>query len=58
MTGEDLRRLRVAQELSQTDMAELLGVKQPRISEWEKGVSPIPVYIVKLIDCLFFSGKK
>ena len=58
MTADELKKLRAGLLLSQADLAELLGVKQPRISEWEKGVNPIPVYIVKLIDCLKKTGKK
>lgn len=52
MTPEQLKKLRREWNMSQIELAEELGVKQPRISEWEKGVNPIPVYIVKLLECL------
>lgn len=51
MTPDELKKLRSDWNLSQIELAEELGVKQPRISEWEKG-RKIPPYIVKHLECL------
>lgn len=29
---------------TQAQMAEILGIKQPTVSEWAKGVRPVPAY--------------
>ena len=52
MTGAELKKIRLDWQVSQSGMAEILGVGQPRISEWEGG-GKIPPYIEKLINCLF-----
>ena len=55
MTPTEIKAARCG--LSQTEFAEILGVRQSRISEWESGVRPVPEYIVRLIRCLRKSGE-
>jgi DNA-binding transcriptional regulator YiaG len=52
MTADQIKKIRINNNLTQQDMAELLGVKQQRISGWEAGTRRIPLYIVKALDCL------
>lgn len=37
MVGERIKKLRLARGLTQTDLALMLGIKQPKISEFERG---------------------
>lgn len=49
--GGRIARARVAADLSQGKLGELVGVKQPTISEWERGAAkPSPEYIEKIAD--------
>jgi len=57
MTGDELKKLRIKAQLSQADLASLLGVKQPRVSDWESGARLIPEYINKMIECLKRAGE-
>jgi len=52
MTGEELRAWRLRYDLSQAELAELLGVGQRTISAWELGQRKIPVYIPVLLEYL------
>jgi DNA-binding transcriptional regulator YiaG len=49
MTPEEFKKIRQQAELSQQELAEKIGVKQPRVSDWEKGKRVIPAYIEKLM---------
>lgn len=42
MTAAALRAARRRLRLSQTELAELLGVSQSQLSRWETGERPIP----------------
>ena len=55
MTPAEIKAARLG--LSQTEFAEMLGVRQSRISEWESGARPVPDYIIKLIRCLRKAGE-
>ena len=55
MTPAEIRAVRCG--LSQIEFAEILGVRQSRISEWESGARPVPEYIVRLIRCLRKTGE-
>ena len=55
MTPAELRTARGA--LSQQEFADLLHVRQSRISEWESGARPIPAYIAALVRCLEKAGE-
>jgi DNA-binding transcriptional regulator YiaG len=57
MTPEQFKELRSNNNLSQNVLAEMLGVQQSRISEWEKGTLTVPPYIEKFIRCLQSAGK-
>lgn len=39
----DLRRARIAADLTQTDLARLLHVGPNTVSRWESGVTPLPL---------------
>lgn len=41
MTGDDIRNIRAAMGLSQTALAEALGMTQRTITRWETGAVPI-----------------
>jgi transcriptional regulator with XRE-family HTH domain len=47
VTGRELKRYRKAQGLKQGKMASELGVQQSKLSEYESGKRPIPLYIEK-----------
>lgn len=52
MTGEALKNLRVKHELTQTALAELLGVHWNTVAKWEQGVRNIPEPMAKLITLM------
>ena len=52
MTGEELRAWRIEHDLSQAELAELLGVKQNTISHWETGSRKTPYYLPLLLEYL------
>ena len=45
MSGEELRAWRIKHDLSQAELAELLGVKQSTISGWELNKRKIPPFL-------------
>ena len=56
MTGEELRAWRIEHDLSQAELAELLGVSQKAISHWEKEDRKIPLYLPFLLEMLEKEG--
>lgn len=46
----DLKSFRIANKLSQTQLAEYLGVLQGFISQMEKGLRPVPAAIISKIE--------
>lgn len=50
MTPETFRALRVLAGLSQAGLADRWGVHRQTISQWERGVRPIPPAIARLIE--------
>lgn len=49
----NIKLLRVAKKLSQTQLAQLLNVNQTAVSQWERGVSrPRAAMLKKLADVL------
>ncbi len=56
MTGEELRAWRIKHDLSQAELAELLGVKQSAISRWETGKHSIPPYLHIVLSYLEKKG--
>jgi len=46
--GENLRRLRIEQRLTQIDLARRAGVAQGDVSKWEKGVTPSGKSLLRL----------
>jgi transcriptional regulator with XRE-family HTH domain len=48
MTPDEIRAWRETRGLSQADMAEQLGVKQPTISRWESGEDRPTLPLVRL----------
>lgn len=55
MTGKDLRKRRIALELSQQKLADLLGIDVGTISRWERGVLTIerPDMVSLALDGVF-----
>jgi len=54
LIGKRCRKLRRENELSQRQMAELLGVKTNlTIRNWENGVHPLPLEMALKLDELF-----
>ncbi len=52
MIGKIIKELRLDKGLSQTKLAEMIGVSQKAIDYWERGINePKAGYIVKLADC-------
>ena len=49
MSGEELRRWRIEHDLSQEELAYLLGLHQTTISHWELGKREIPDYLSILL---------
>lgn len=47
--GEKIRELRETRGLSQSDLAEALGVNQSTISNWERGKMEPTIYNVRRI---------
>ena len=56
MSGEELRAWRLKHDLSQAELAYLLGVNQNTISRWELGQRKIPNYMVILLNYLEKEG--
>jgi len=52
MTGEELRAWRLKHDLSQAELAYLLGVRQNTISRWEQGKRAVPLYLPLLLRFL------
>lgn len=50
--GEKLRLVRLALGWQQTDMARLLGMKQPNLSEMEGGTRQVPDHVVPILTFL------
>ncbi len=51
MTGKQLKRIRLAMELEQMELAKKLGVHSVTVSRWETSASPVPktALLVKLM---------
>lgn len=45
MTPAEMKQLREEMELTQTELAQELGVDMMTVSRWERGRHPIPKYI-------------
>jgi len=56
MSGQELREWRLKHDLSQAELAELLGVSQKAISHWEVGDRKIPLYLAFLLEMLEKEG--
>ncbi len=52
MFGEKIKRLRDAQNLTQEQLAELVGVHTNTISSWENGTIPNMARVIKLANAL------
>ena len=52
MSGEELRTWRIKHDLSQAELAELLGINQKTISFWELEKRKIPNYMSLLLEYL------
>jgi len=49
MTGKELKKVRIALELTQVELARLLGVEQPSVSDWEGGRHEPPHIVERFI---------
>ena len=56
MSGEEIRNWRLKHDLSQQELAELLGIDQTTISAWEKGKRVPPKYLPLLLMFLEKEG--
>lgn len=52
MTPQDLQNARTARNMTQAQFAQALGVSLPSISNWERGISPVPSYIPIVVASL------
>ena len=52
MTASQLHRWRKRLGWSQVETASRLGIAQSKVSAFETGARKIPLYIVKLVECL------
>lgn len=50
MKGKELKEFRREQGWTQAQLADQLGVKQSKVSEWESSKRPIPLYIIRHIQ--------
>ena len=48
-----IKKIRVDNGLTQTELARKLGVNQSQVSRWERGVQLVPEWAKLLIECLF-----
>jgi transcriptional regulator with XRE-family HTH domain len=49
--GERIREVRLQNDMSLRDFAELIGVADTTVMKWEKGISNIPfVYAIEIAD--------
>lgn len=53
ITGQELRYLRIALDLSQKSLGELMGKTDQMVAKWEKGESEIPILAEKAIRDLY-----
>lgn len=53
VTGEELKRRRMALGFqTQRQFAEALGIARPTLRGWEQGRKKIPLWAVRLLECL------
>jgi DNA-binding transcriptional regulator YiaG len=52
VTGKELKRIRLAVELEQTELAKKLGVHSVTVSRWETSASPVPKAIALLVKLM------
>ena len=52
LSPEELKAWRLKYDLSQAELAELLGVRQSAISRWESGIHAIPPYLALALKYL------
>jgi len=51
--GNEFKKHRQSWDLTQTDLARMLGVSQAAITAWERGIrSPDPEMLVKIVKAL------
>lgn len=49
--GKRIREVRLQNDMSLRDFAELIGVADTTVMKWEKGISNIPfVYAIEIVD--------
>lgn len=51
MIGSALKQIRQSNRLSQDIFGALLGVHRTTVSDWERGITPVPTY-AELVICL------
>ena len=56
LTPEELREWRIRYDLTQDELAKLIGVSQKTVSHWETGARKIPPYLVLLLEYLKKEG--
>lgn len=53
MTGEELKKRRLAMDISQADLANVIGINVMTISRYERGILKIPaalIFAFKILD--------
>jgi DNA-binding transcriptional regulator YiaG len=58
MKGKKLRRIRARLELTQTELAERLGVTRNTVARWERDEVPIREPMARLIRMVAEAGKE
>lgn len=58
MTPKEIKARREALSLSQTDLAEALGVHKRTVAAWEQGRQKIPAYLALAFETLERKAKK
>jgi len=50
LTGEQLKSIRIKADLTQSELAEIIGTSQVCVSNWELGINRVPRIAIKTLE--------